>query len=191
MELTKLPTEFESISRNLIEIMPSIYAIAIIDKNKEIIYSTDNWDISSDIENICSSWDSMKAPFITISGIKYTMLECEIDSLVATSLRGHGHIVGCKDEVRRIITYVEPNGDKKAAIVEISRILAKIRFKKPHIKESDVDPELKREIQNFLVWLENPYGLPSYIKYNLKKNNTRIISNLAKIYEELRDIITF
>ena len=191
MELIKLPTEFENIGNNLMEIMPSIYAIAIIDKNNDMIYSTDNWDISSDIESICSSWDSMKAPFITISGIKYTMLECEIDSLVATSLRGQGHIVGCKDEERRIITYVEPNGDIKAAIVEISRILAKIRSKKPYMKESCVDPELKREIQNFLEWLENPYGLYSYIKYNLQKNNTRIISDLAKIYEELRDIITF
>ena len=191
MELIRLPIGFGGLGNNLIENMPSIYAIAIIDKNNEIVYSTDNWDISTDIENICSSWDYKNAPFIMVSGIKYTMLECEIDSMVATSIRGQGHIVGCKDEERRIITYIEPNGDRKAAIVEISRILAKMSSKKAYIEELHVAPELKREIQNFLNWLKNPYGLHSYIKYNLQKNNTRIISKLAKIYEELREIITF
>ncbi len=191
MELIRLPIDFESLGNNLMEIMPSIYAVAIIDKDNETVYSTNNWDISTDIENICSSWDYMNAPFIMVSGIKYTMLECEIDSMVATSIRGQGHILGCKDEERRIITYVEPNGDLKAAIVEISRILAKMSSKKPYIEEPHVAPELKREIQNFLNWLKNPYGLRSYIKYNLQKNNTRIISKLAKIYEELREIITY
>ena len=52
-----------------------------------------------------------------VSGVKYTILECEIDSLVATSMKGEGHIVACKDEERKIITYLEPNGDRKAAII--------------------------------------------------------------------------
>jgi len=191
MELIRLPISFEGLGNNLMETMPSIYAIAIIDKNNEIVYSTDNWDISTDIENICSSWDYMNALFIMVSGIKYTMLECEIDSIVATSIRGQGHIVGCKDEERRIITYVDPNGDRKAAIVEISRILTKMSSKKPYIEEPHIVPELKRDIEDFLAWIKNPYGLPSYIKFYLEKNNRRVISELAKIYEELIGITTF
>lgn len=191
MELIRIPIEFEILGNNLMEIMPSIYAIAIIDKNNDIVYSTDNWDISTDIENICSSWDFRNAPFIMVSEIKYTILECEIDSMVATSIRGQGHIVGCKDEERRIITYIEPNGDRKSAIVEISRILAKMSSKKPDIEEPHIVPELKREIEDFLAWIKNPYGLPSYIKFYLEKNNRRVISELARIYEELIGITTF
>ncbi len=191
MELIKKPVNFESLGNALIQIMPSIYAIVIIDKNNKIIYSTDNWDISTDIENICSIWDNKNAPFIIISGIKYTMLECEFDSMVATSVRGQGHIVCCKDDERRIITYVEPNGNIKAAIIEISRILAKMSSKKPYMKESHVDPELKEEIEDFLEWMKNPYGLVSYIRYYLQKDNKRVISKLAKIYEELIGITAF
>ncbi|MBA7644338.1 hypothetical protein ES703_52080 [subsurface metagenome] len=191
MELIRLPISFESLGNNLMETMPSIYAIAIIDKDNEIVYSTDNWDISTDIENICSSWDYKNASFIMVSGIKYTMLDCEIDSMVATSIRGQGHIVGCKDEERRIITYVEPKGDRKAAVVEISRILAKMSSKKPDIEEPHIVPELKKDIEDFLAWIKNPYGLPSYIKFYLEKNNRRVISELARIYEELIDITTF
>ena len=189
MELVKYPADYESLVSNLLEIMPSIYAVAIIEENNEIVYSTDNWDISTDIENVCLCWDYMNAPIINISSVKYTILECEIDSMVATSIQGQGHIVGSKDDERRIITYVEPNGDRKAAIVEISRILAKMSSKKPYVEEPYINPELKRDIKNFLDWIKNPYGLSTHIKYYLQKNNTHIISELAKIYGDLIDII--
>ena len=189
--LVHISIDYENLVKNLMEIFPSIYAVAIIEieKDNEIAYSTENWEISADVKDVCSSWDSMDAPYIIISGIKYTMLECEIDNMVATSIQGKGHIVGCKDDERRIITYVEPNGDIKAAIVEISRTLAKISPKKPDMDTAHVDPKLKSEIENFLGWINNPYGLQSLIKYNLQKNNSQIISELAKIYDELVRII--
>lgn len=189
MELVEYPADYESLVSNLLEIMPSIYAVAIIEENNEIVYSTDNWDISTDIENVCLCWDYMNAPIINISGVKYTILECETDSMVATSIQGQGHIVGCKDNERRIITYIEPNGDRKAAIVEISRILANMNSRTPYMEEPYLNPELKRDIKNFLDWIKNPYGLSTYIKYYLQKNNTHVISELAKIYGDLIDII--
>jgi len=191
MELVKLPSDYEGSVRKLMETVPSIYAVAIIEEDNEIIYSTDNWDISPDINNLCSSWDCMNAQFIMVSGVKYTMLECEVDSMVATSIRGQGHIVGCKNEERRIITYVEPNGDRKAVIVEISRILAKMSSKGTYMKEPYVDPELKREIEDFLELIKNPYGLHCLINFVFQKNNTRVISEMAKIYEELIEIFNF
>ena len=107
MELVKNPDDYERVVNNLLEIMPSIYAVAIIEENNEIVYSTDNWDISTDVENVCLCWDYMNAPIIYVSGVKYTILECEIDSMVATSIQGQGHIVGCKDNERSIIMAYE------------------------------------------------------------------------------------
>ena len=192
MELVKIPIDYESFSNSLMETMPSIYAVAIIENDNEIVYSTNNWEISYEIESICSSWDNMNASSIMVSGIKYTMLECEIDSIVATSLQGQGHIVGCKDEERRIITYVEPHGDIKAAIVEISRLLAKLCSTRNLSKmKTNMGPEIKRDIEQFLEWINNPYGLYSYIKFNIEKDNTHVISELAKIYKKLLEICTF
>ena len=106
MEVVRLPLDYETLVYKLIQDLSSIYSVVIVEGENDIVYSTDNWDISADITNICSSWNSMKAPFIMVFGVKFTMIECEIDSMVATSLLGKGHIVGVKDEERKIITFV-------------------------------------------------------------------------------------
>ena len=184
--------------------IPSIYAVAIIGEGNDIEFSTDNWDISEDVEHICSSWNSMRTPFIMVSGVKYTMLECEIDSMVAISLRGEGHIVGVKDEERKIVSYVEPEGDRKAVIVELSRVLRAMSSKEPYmdpksqfgyvstVKETkgagEINPELINIIEGFLSWIKDPLGLSGYLNYYLQQNNAQIISELSKIYFELRQI---
>lgn len=55
--------------------------------------------------------------------------------------------------------------------------------------EKTIDPQLESEIQNFLDWVRDSEGLAGYIKYYLQENNTQIISELSKIYYELRKII--
>ena len=201
METVKMPLDYESLVSNLMQTAPSILAVAIVEDKNEIVYSTNNWDIREDITLICSSWNSMKAPFIMVSGVKYTMLECEIDSMVATSILGKGHIVGVKDEEWKLVTYVEPEGDRKAALVELSRILRTMSFKEPYLDPNAqfeteyegsgtlgaefVNPQLKSEIEEFLNWIKNPEGLIGYINYYSQQNNAQMISELAKIYAEL------
>ena len=190
---------------NLLKIVPDIYAVAIVEGRNEIIYSTDNWDISNEIDTVSSSWNSQSASHIIISGVKYMMLQCDIDTMVATSIRGEGHIVAAKDEKRKIITYVVPDGDRKAAIVEISRVLQAMNAKTPYKPEDSqfdsnpmvireesiptIDPQLEGEIKEFLGWMSIPDGLPGFIEYHLQQNNIQMISELSKIYSELRRII--
>ncbi|KKM84819.1 hypothetical protein LCGC14_1295270, partial [marine sediment metagenome] len=51
-----------------------------------------------------------------------------------------------------------------------------------------VDPQLKGEIKAFLDWIKDAEGLVGYINYYLQQNNAQIISELSKIYGELRQI---
>ena len=51
-----------------------------------------------------------------------------------------------------------------------------------------IDPQLKGEIQSFLEWIKDGEGLSGYINYYLQQNNAHIISELSKIYNELRQI---
>ena len=53
---------------------------------------------------------------------------------------------------------------------------------------ASVDPQLKGEIQAFLDWIKDSEGLSGYINYYLQQNNAQIISELSKIYAELRQI---
>jgi hypothetical protein len=187
---------------NLMQSEPNIIAIAVI-QGKEIIYSTDNWDISDDIGRVVSSWASMNAQFVMISGVKYSLLQCTNERLVATSIRGEGHIVGAKNDEYKVIVYVEPDGNMSAAYMDTARCLSSMSASRPYLDNSaqmgkagpqaastvaDIDPQLKSEIQAFLDWIKDAEGLAGYISYYIQQNNTQVISELSKIYSELRQI---
>ena len=200
-----MPVDPESAIHNLMQAEPSIIAAAVI-RGKDIIYSTDNWDISADIGRVISNWASMNAQFIMISGVKYSLLQCTSERLVATSIRGEGHIVGAKDEENKVIAYVEPDGPMNAAYMDTARALASLSSQGPYLDgntqlgakstalgavnkaSTNIDPYLKGEIQSFLEWLKDNEGLSGYISYYLQQNNIQIITQLSKIYNDLRKI---
>ncbi len=198
-----MPSTPETTVYNLMQKDPSIIAVAVLQGNN-VIYSTDNWDISADAAKVVSSWNSMNAQFIMISGVKYSILQCTTERLVATSIRGEGHILGSKDEEHKIIVYLEPDGEPMGATMDTARALAELSSKSSYLDKSaqlgksmggtastavaNIDPQLKGEIQSFLDWIKDNEGLSGYINYYLQQNNTQIISQLSKIYAELRQI---
>ncbi|MBY9008952.1 MAG: hypothetical protein KGD74_03690 [Candidatus Lokiarchaeota archaeon] len=93
-----------------------IIAVSLVQGSDTILYSTDNWDISADVGRLISSWRSLNAPFIMISGKKYSVLQCTSEILVATSIRGDDHILLAKDEDYTLILRVEPDGDDDSMV---------------------------------------------------------------------------
>ncbi len=204
-------TNYESAVSYLMESEPSIIAVAIIE-GRNIVYSTDNWDITPDASKVTSAWTSMNAQFVMISGVKYSLLQCTAERLIATSIRGEGHIVGAKDENRKMIVYVEPDGPMNAAYMETARAIQKLSSAGAYISANtqlgqksqsmgesssagggtgggNVDPQLKSEIQSFLDWIKDSEGLSGYINYYIQQNNAQIVSEISKIYKELRQIL--
>ncbi len=199
-----MPVDYQSAVVNLMQSEPGVIAVAVIEgSNNQIVYTTDNWDISADVSRVSSSWASMKAQFVMISGVKYSMLQCTIERMVATSIKGEGSIVGAKDEERKVIAYVEPDGNMNTAYIATARALgalsSKTPYKDPNAQlgsspaaapkaEANVDPQLKSDIQAFLDWIKDKEGLAGYINYYLQQSNEQIIAELSKIYTELRQI---
>jgi len=198
-----MPSTPENAIYNLMQKDPSIIAAAVL-QGSNILYSTDNWDISADVGKVVSSWNSMNAQFIMISGVKYSILQCTTERLVATSIRGEGHILGSKDEEHKIIVYLEPDGEPMGATMDTARALSDLSSKGNYLDgtaqlgksmggavstaSANIDPQLKGEIQSFLDWIKDNEGLSGYINYYLQQNNTQIIAQLSKIYSELRQI---
>jgi len=203
-----MPIDPQTAVYNLMQNDPHIIAAAVL-KGKEIAYSTDNWDISADIGRLVSSWVGQNAQFVMISGVKYSVLQCAPERLVATNMRGEGSIVCAKDEEFKIIIYLEPDGYAPGAAMDVQRTLGTMSSKGPYIAGNaqmgqksktmggaasagvntvSVDPQLKGEIQAFLDWIKDAEGLAGYISYYLQQNNTQIIAELSKIYQELRTI---
>jgi len=188
---------------NLMQTDPSILAVAVL-KGKDIVYSTDNWDISGDVGRLVSSWVGQNAQSVMVSGVKYSVLQCEQERLVAISLKGEGSICAAKDDEHKIICYLEPDGDARGAVMDVQRTLGSLGSNTPYLDgnsqlgasggavaptgASNIDPQLKSEVQSFLEWIKDGEGLSGYINYYLQQNNTPIISELSKIYAELRQI---
>jgi len=187
---------------NLLQKDPSIIAATVV-QGGNIIYSTDNWDISADVGKVVSSWNSMNAQHVLISGVKYSVLQCTTERLVATSIRGEGHIIGAKDQEHQLIVYLEPDGEPMGATMDTARAISEMnssyqayidpntplgRAEPAQTSTSNIDPQLKGEIQSFLDWIKDGEGLSGYINYYMQQNNTQIITELSKIYSELRQI---
>jgi len=197
-----MPVDPGTAIQNLLQKDPSIIAAAVIQGRDTILYSTDNWDVSADIAKVISSWNSMNAQFIMISGVKYSVLQCTSERLVATSIRGEGHILGAKDDEHKLIVYLEPDGEPMGATMDTARALASLSSKGNYIDANtqlgsqtgatstavNIDPQLKGEIESFLEWLKDSEGLTGYVNYYLQQNNAQIISELSKVYAELRKI---
>ena len=199
-----MPNDPATVVYNLIQKDPSIIAAAVVQGRDNILYSTDNWDISSDVGKVISSWNSMNAQFVMLSGVKYSVLQCTSERLVATSIRGEGHIIGSKDEEHKILIYLEPDGEPMGATMDTARAVSELSSQQSYIEPNsqlgttsgniqpsvgaNIDPQLKGEVQSFLEWIKDSEGLSGYINYYLQQNNTSIISELSKIYSELRQI---
>ena len=188
---------------NLMQSDPSIIAVAVL-KGKDIVYSTDNWDISGDVGRLVSSWAGQNAQSLIVSGVKYAVLQCEQERLVAISMKGEGSICAAKDDEHKIICYLEPDGDARGAVMDVQRTLGYLSPNTPYLDgnsqlgasgrnvaptgANNIDPQLKGEVQSFLEWIKDSEGLSGYINYYLQQNTTPIISELSKIYSELRQI---
>jgi len=199
-----MATDPATVIYNLLQKDPSIIAAVVVQGRDNILYSTDNWDVSSDIGKAVSSWSGLNAQFIMISGVKYSVLQCTSERIVATSIRGEGHIIGAKDEEHKILIYLEPDGEPMGAMMDTSRAVSELSSKQAYVGVNaqfgggratpapvagkSIDPQLKGEIQAFLEWIKDGEGLSGYINYYLQQNNAQIISELSKIYSELRQI---
>ena len=208
-----MPVDPKTAVYNLMQNDPHIIAAAVL-KGKEIIYSTDNWDISADVDRIASSWIGQNAQFIMVSGVKYSVLQTEDERLVAMSYKGEGYIVAAKDDEHKLIAYMDPDGYGLGATMDVQRAVGSMSTQGPYMDDSaqmgqkaahmggaasagvtssvsaspSLDPQLKGEIQSFLDWVKDSEGLAGYINYYLQQNNAQIISELSKIYNELRQI---
>ncbi|MHA2392953.1 MAG: hypothetical protein ACXAEX_13490 [Promethearchaeota archaeon] len=208
-----MPEDPSTAVYNLMQADPHIIAAAVI-KGKEIVYTTDNWDISADVDRVVSSWMGQNAQFIMLSGVKYSVLQIEAERLVAMSYKGEGSIVAAKDDEHKLIAYLDPDGYALGAAMDVQRALSSMSSKTAYLDSNaqlgqsasqmggasttggsastggapGIDAQLQGEIKSFLDWINDSEGLAGYINYYLQQNNAQIISELSKIYNELRQI---
>ncbi|MBD3210999.1 MAG: hypothetical protein GF311_00175 [Candidatus Lokiarchaeota archaeon] len=55
-------------------------------------------------------------------------------------------------------------------------------------QRSRIDSDLVNEVETLLEWIKDPEGLAGFIKYYLKVNDSKMISRLSRIYQQLYKI---
>lgn len=149
---------------------PEIIAAAIIEGEDKIVYTTDNWEISADLNQIRSVWGSKNERYLYISGNKYVILQNTIERLIAVSLSktkkkivSQESIVGFKDNERMIICKIpkDPSGQHIIlAVPKTAEIIRELTSKKPYLvkeeqkeiqeKEADLTPKILSKTSNIL-----------------------------------------
>ncbi|MFW9939494.1 MAG: helix-turn-helix domain-containing protein [Candidatus Thorarchaeota archaeon] len=125
--------KIKTVIDNVIKPESKIISIAVIEGENNIVYSTDNWNIGDDIEELNSTWDQLKPTRIIISGIEYVILQSTQDKLIATNLSNKGSLVGFRDEERKIICKVDGDGSPQVGLMEAFKKLRERSSKKPYM----------------------------------------------------------
>ncbi len=122
---------------------PEILAAVIIEGEKKLLYSTENWDISKDIDYINSIWGTTEKRYLYLSGNKYTIIQNTIDRLIAVSFDKTGKIIkrqesiiGFKDNERTVLCKIpqDPTGQMLLlAVPKTVNILKELSSKEPYM----------------------------------------------------------
>ncbi len=122
---------------------PEIIAAVIIDGKNNILYSTDNWNISEDIEVVNSIWGNKEARYLYLSGNKYTILQNTLERLIAVTFNktkkkviSQESIVGFKDSERSVLCKIPKNSKGQFSLYAVPKtvnILRELSSKEPYM----------------------------------------------------------
>jgi len=131
-------------------------SLVIIKGKDNIVYSSDNWDITEDLRLLLTAWSSPKVRVITIEGIKYVILQKTGERLIAVSYSARskddpikykrvqayrsklvvkGSIVGFKDEDHLIIGKLPHDGHMNISYNECARAVRLLSSEKPYMNK--------------------------------------------------------
>jgi hypothetical protein len=194
---------------------PDASEVAVVDRAGKVLFSTSKWDVKKDIKEVLTKWASGNAQFVTLNGIRYSILQMEPERFIGTNRKNKGHLIGASTPDRKnyMLAHIRPKAKgwfhmaypavaRAAAMlkkgIQSEFIESKVEIKEEEAYESDqvasyqvspsqqtIDPYLKAEIEGFLQWINNPQGLGAYIYNILQQNDQYRISKLAELYNEL------
>ena len=190
----------------------------IILKGGKRLFNTKGFDISKDIKSVIAIWQGSQGQSVSVSGIKYSILQCAPERFIATNRHKKGHLIGATtpDKSTYILAHVKPKAKdwfhaaypvvaRAAAMMQDSSLEDSFAPKMEVVRKTvsntgedieasytpqvpQIDPFLKAEIEGFLQWVKNPNGLQGYITQVLQTNDSVLISKLGQIYQELYKI---
>ena len=76
---------------------PDASQVAVVDRSGKILHSRGKWDVKRDIKGVLANWTNGNANFVTLDGIRYSILQMEPERFIATNRKNKGHLIGASN----------------------------------------------------------------------------------------------
>lgn len=73
---------------------PDASQVAVVERSGKILHSRGKWNVKRDIKSVLANWTGGTAQFVTLDGIRYSVLQMEPERFIATNRKNKGHLIG-------------------------------------------------------------------------------------------------
>lgn len=157
---------YKAIVKDLQKKYSDVAKVVIVSKEGKILFTTDNWKVNSDIKGVLSNWASGNAQFVSMNGIRYSILQMEPERFIATNRHKKGHLIGATtpDGTRCILAHIKPKAKAwyHSAYPFVARAAAMMvkssKSKSLESKTSKKRPKTKKQTEEAKVVLLDATG---------------------------------
>lgn len=122
-----MSSEVENIIDELLDNEQNVGGAAVISDSGNLIYQTENWDLSPEIGNILNVVKGGSS--ITLLGVKYMIVENTPERVIGTNVTGKGHIIIAPFQNGVLTTYILPQVGPRDALFNVQTFALKLNGK--------------------------------------------------------------
>jgi len=116
--MSEIKSIVDDISIAAFESNTKIAALAVLSNDGELIYQTENWDISNDLDSIINALKGEKS--IILNQTEYIIKETFADGLIGTNPSGMGYIFVVFFNEGLLLSYALPQADPPTCFTFLS-----------------------------------------------------------------------
>lgn len=145
---------------------PDASQVAVVERSGKVLHSRGKWDVKRDIKNVLTNWTGGNAQFVTLDGIRYSVLQMEPERFIATNRKNKGHLIGAStpDGNTLFIAHIKPKakGWFHMAYPAVARAAA-MMIKKSESQFIETDVDLSSVSETNIVESPTGYNSPSVL----------------------------
>ena len=120
-----MSAEVEKLVFELLDADQTIGGVCVIDGSGNIVFQTENWDLSSDAAKILQLDES--ASTASILGVRYMIVENVPERIIGTNVTGKGHVIICPAGANgKVVCYIVPEAGPRDALFNVMTYSGKI-----------------------------------------------------------------
>ena len=124
--------DHEKLLYDLMDAEPAVFGAAVINKNNELVYQTENWDLQQEIDTISAAITEAKKEEgenpgkLQIMNVSYMIVEFTPERIIATNVARKGHVIVAMAEGGTIVAYIDPTKGPRDALFNVQNFSRKL-----------------------------------------------------------------